>query len=572
MQWLFCDIIGSWIKCKRNPRERCAGTMIRMRACSNSHRVFAEVYGVPEKPERKRDDMDSRILVKNADCKTMENGPGADWVYVENGIIKDLGKGEDHIRYENDDVTVIDARRRTVLPGFIDNHFHMVKSAVASDYLDLSEAGNFAEMGALISAHAGDEEAPIIAYRLESGNLKENRYPFRNELDKICDDRPLIIYSTDYHTVMLNTYALLFYKPPFTTAGIEVDEKGMPTGRFGRQAGAKIEERIMDNTDNSFYDEHVKNYLPNLLASGITTIAAVEGGNHVTPIYKDRDCEYILKNMQRFPVTMELFYQTTDVKYVVRKGLKRIGGALYIDGTMGTWTAALSEDYSDRPGEKGHLFYTEEYLHNFVLECCENGIQIGFDAIGDAAIEQVLKILEEVSKDYDVSAMRHRIEHGELIREDQAARAKELGIVLSMQPTYEGLWGQPGGMYSKRLGDRYGKSNPFRMLMDAGVMICGGSDCDVTDLNPLLGIYWAVNHPVEENRLSLEEALRMYTINGAYALFMEDTRGSIGRGKAADIVLLSENLNEIDNAELRDVKVDLTIKDGNVLYRRNTDA
>ena len=105
--------------------------MIRMRACSNSHRVFAEVYGVPEKPERKRDDMDSRILVKNADCRTMENGPGADWVYVENGIIKDLGKGEDHIRYENDDVTVIDARRRTVLPGFIDNHFHMIKSAVA---------------------------------------------------------------------------------------------------------------------------------------------------------------------------------------------------------------------------------------------------------------------------------------------------------------------------------------------------------------------------------------------------------------------------------------------------------
>ena len=158
--------------------------------------------------------------------------------------------------------------------------------------------------------------------------------------------------------------------------------------------------------DNSFYDEHVKNYLPNLLASGITTIAAVEGGNHVTPIYKDRDCEYILKNMQRFPVTMELFYQTTDVKYVVRKGLKRIGGALYIDGTMGTWTAALSEDYSDRPGEKGHLFYTKEYLHNFVLKCCENGIQIGFDAIGDAAIEQVLKILEEVSKDYDVSVMK----------------------------------------------------------------------------------------------------------------------------------------------------------------------
>ena len=104
----------------------------------------------------------------------------------------------------------------------------------------------------------------------------------------------------------------------------------MPTGRFGRQAGAKIEERIMDNTDNSFYDEHVKNYLPNLLASGITTIAAVEGGNHVTPIYKDRDCEYILKNMQRFPVTMELFYQTTDVKYEsTASGMSSIRSSAY---------------------------------------------------------------------------------------------------------------------------------------------------------------------------------------------------------------------------------------------------
>lgn len=522
--------------------------------------------------ERNGKCMDNKILIKNADCRTMESAERASWIYVEKNTIKDMGSGEGYLKYVAADVEVIDAGQKTVLPGFIDNHFHMVKSAISGDYLDLSSARNFTEMGELISLFAKEGESPIIAYRLESGNLEENRYPFRNELDEICDDRPLVIYSTDYHTVILNTYAILFYKPPFAVAGIELDEKGMPTGRFGRQAGAKIEERIMANIEAGRYEEYIERYIPRLLSNGITTIAAMEGGNHVTPIYKDKECEYILNNGDKFPVTMELFYQTTDVKYVVGKDLKRIGGALYVDGTLGTWTAALSEDYSDKPGERGHLFYTEEYLRNFVEECCDKNIQIGFDAIGDAAIEQVLKILEEISGKYDLPAMRHRIEHGELMRPDQAARAKSLGVIMSMQPTYEGLWGKPGGMYSERLGKRYGASNALRMIVDSGVTVCGGSDCDVTDLNPLLGIYWAVNHPIEGNRLDVDEALRMYTINGAYALFMEESRGSLAQGKTADIVILSQNLDNADSRQLRDVKVDMTIKDGEILYRRDANA
>ena len=117
--------------------------------------------------ERNGKCMDNKILIKNADCRTMESAERASWIYVEKNTIKDMGSGEGYLKYVAADVEVIDAGQKTVLPGFIDNHFHMVKSAISGDYLDLSSARNFTEMGELISLFAKEGESPIIAYRLE---------------------------------------------------------------------------------------------------------------------------------------------------------------------------------------------------------------------------------------------------------------------------------------------------------------------------------------------------------------------------------------------------------------------
>lgn len=138
-----------------------------------------------------------------------------------------------------------------------------------------------------------------------------------------------------------------------------------------------------------------------------------------------------------------------------------------------------------------------------------------------------------------------------------------------MQPAYEGLWGYPGGMYQQRLGDRYGTTNQFRRIIDSGITICGGSDPPITNPNPFHGIHYAVNHPVAANSVTLQEALEMYTSLGAYALFLEKKKGSLREGKDADIVILDRDITQMDLRQLKDVQVDMTIKDGRVVFDRN---
>lgn len=183
-------------------------------------------------------------------------------------------------------------------------------------------------------------------------------------------------------------------------------------------------------------------------------------------------------------------------------------------------------------------------------------------------MEAILCAFEEAAKTCDVSALRCRIEHGELLRRDQMERARRLGLIISMQPAYEGEWGGAGGMYEKRLGSRYTETNQLREIIDSGVVICGGSDFPTTDVNPMVGIHYAVNHPVAAHRISVEEAVAMYTCNGAYALFCEHEAGSLTAGKRADIVILDQNIQLISADRLKDTMAAVTIKNGRIVFNR----
>jgi hypothetical protein len=135
-----------------------------------------------------------------------------------------------------------------------------------------------------------------------------------------------------------------------------------------------------------------------------------------------------------------------------------------------------------------------------------------------------------------------------------------------MQPTYETYWGGKGKMYEQRLGDNYKRTNPFRKIIDNGVIICGGSDSDVTEPRPLLGIHSAVNHPVAEHRVDIYEALKMFTCNGAYAIFEESNKGTLEAGKLADIIILDQDILSAPLEQIDKIKVSVTIKSGEVLY------
>jgi len=464
---------------------------------------------------------------------------------------------------------MIDAGGNTVLPGLIDNHFHVVATALHEFRLDFSRAKNFEDVGKTIrSVEKKADQNMILGVGLDYTRLEEKRFPDRTILDRYCSNVPLIIYSQDFHVLMLNTYAILYFKTPFTLNGVELDAMDVPTGIFGKQAGAKLDKQIIQSSTEKERKLAVEQLMPNLLRRGITSLAAMEGENIKNNFDTDVASEFLYEHKKDYPVSMDIFYQTVDIPRVLSKNLRRIGGALYLDGTMGSRTAALSFEYADAPEKRGVLFFAQEDLDHFVERCCEHGLQVSFDAIGDAAIEMALLSFEKANALFDVKSMRHRIEHAELIDEAQMERAERLGIVLCMQPTYEGYWGSVGGMYQQRLGDHYGQTNRFRKIIDTGLVLCGGSDSDVTEFNPMLGIHYAVNHPVPQNGVTLQEALRMYTYNGAIALCREREIGSLAPGKKADIVILDRDITQTDAVTLKDVVVEMTIKGGDILFDR----
>jgi len=491
------------------------------------------------------------------------------WVAIENDRILALGEGESFPLQWPEESLVIDAGGKTVLPGLIDNHFHVVSTALHDFRLDFSQARSFEDVGCVIqSAHKNADQTMILGIGLDDTKLQEKRYPDRTILDRYCSNVPLAIYSQDFHVLMLNTYAVLYFKTPFTMNGVELDSLNVPTGIFSKQAGAKLDRQIIQSSTEQERMLAVERLMPKLLSRGVTSIAAMEGDNIKNNLGEDVACEFLFAHKTEFPVSMDLFYQTVDIPRILSKNLRRIGGALYLDGTLGSRTAALRFDYADAPEKCGMLFFSQEDLNHFVERCCQHALQVSFDAIGDAAIEMALLAFEQAAAHYDVKSMRHRIEHAELIDDGQIARAVSLGIVLSMQPAYEGHWGEIGGMYQQRLGDHYGQSNQFRSIIDAGLILCGGSDSDVTDYNPMQGIHYAVNHPVARNRVTLPEALRMYTYNGAFALFKEREIGSLAPGKKADIVILDRDILKTDPTALNDVGVEMTIKAGDILFNR----
>ena len=513
--------------------------------------------------KKKANNMNGYILIINGKCLSMVDEKIYDWVVIKDQKIYDLGYGEDYKKYVEQAAKIIDAKGATVLPGFIDSHFHVVQAAIDLKSLDLSQAQSYSDIGRLIS-HARDSfpRRPIRGIRLDEQYLKENKLPTRMILDKYCNDAPVFINSVEYQKSVLNTYAMLYYKIPFTLEGIDFDENQMPTGIITHHANAILRENVLRNIPNERRMDAVESLIKNIIKKGITTVNAMEGGR----LYSDKDAEFIYENFDQFLIDITLFYQTMDINKVKEMNLDRIGGSFYIDGTFSARTAALSFDYADCPGSRGDLNYTQEELNEFVLECYINKMQIALYTIGDRAIEQAITAHEYAIEKTGTAGLRHRLEHVELPNGSQIKRAKELGLIFSMTPTYEYLWGGPNKLNGERLGEHYKDTSPLYEIISEGVIICGGSDCDVTPADPLLGIYSAVNHPVEKHRVSVYEAIKMFTVNGAYAIFEEDKKGTLEIGKLADIVILDQDIFRIGENKIKGMKVLTTIKSGKIIF------
>jgi predicted amidohydrolase YtcJ len=452
---------------------------------------------------------------------------------VEDGKIKELSNSPLPYKLEK-----IDYSDRYIVPGFIDSHTHILGTGLQLVFPDVSSAQSFEELFDKISdaSNIAQEHGFLVVYNFDPDNLKEHRYPHRRELDRVLKDYPILLYRIDGHSGVLNTMGLeqvLETHDKTLEQGIEYDEQKEPIGILRGKA--------YEFTSRFFTAKFSKELRK--LAFEKACILAIKHGVTlmVTMLGTEVDnisCELLLQVQDKLPIEVIPFYQTKDINRVKKLNLPRIGGCILIDGSFGSHTAALIEDYTDEPKNKGVLYLTDEELTKFYRESDTNGLQTAVHAIGDRAIEQVVRCFETFLKD---NRLRHRIEHCELLNDDLIKRIRDLGLVTCVQPAFEHYWGGPDKIYKERLGERWQKTNPLKQLHEAGIIVAAGSDSPITLIDPLLGIKSAVNHPNPAHRISPLQALEMFTKNGTYAICAENRIGQLKENYQADFVVLDKD-------------------------------
>lgn len=431
-------------------------------------------------------------------------------------------------------------------PGFIDSHVHL--TATGLDLLALN-AGRFSAIADLLEAINEldrEREGVVRVWGYEPEIFRERRYPTLQELDKACPRNLLWINHIESHGTIVNSRSLAALGLPAFTA--------LLTGEHNQMA----RQFFLENISFGEREQAVMAAAELAVSRGLTSLHAMEGGR----LFHNLDMEAVLALQNRLPVSVQVYPQILDVEWAKARGLGQIGGCLPLDGSSGVYTAALSQPYHGRT-DQGQIYYSREAIQDFVLHAQQQGMQAAMHACGDAAIDLFLDAVEH-AQNRSNAFIPHRVEHFELARADQVERCVRLGVILSMQPAFDWFWGGPQGDYARTQGPKgWQDANPIGWAVQAGLVVAGGSDSGVTPLDPLLGIQAALSHHNPEQRVSLNQAVAMFTENGAKAARQQD-RGRLEPGLRADLVVLDGDLGE--HPEPTALQVVATINRGEIVW------
>jgi predicted amidohydrolase YtcJ len=491
---------------------------------------------------------------------------------IENGRLTQLLEGQHAPAADLSSQRVIDLEGKTILPGFIDSHTHLVLTGFSMESVNLSGARSINDVLELIRDGISHSESGhwVFGTQLVHRLLREKRNPTMDELDRVSPENPVWLVANTCHSSVVNSAGFQHIGLPPDSPGVEKNPTtGNPTGAYVTdQSHFEVHRRIFSSLSHEKIQGMIKRACDFAVTQGVTTLHALDGSPE-----NDRVFKILLETMPRMPLRIVPYFQTMDVNQVLDMGLPRIGGCLALDGAWLEHTVALSDPYQDLPGCRGMLFYTDQQVESFVQEAHESGLQVSMHAIGDAAIEQILKAYEKALANSPRKDHRHRIEHFSLPSDDQIERARDLEIVAAMQPMFSYNIGGPDGAYVQYLGEgRASRIEDFRAFLDHGIKICGGSDSPVTPINPLMGIHAAVNNPFVRHRVSVEEALQLFTTHGASAAFEEDSKGTIEVGHLADLVVLDDNPKTVTSDRLEAIRVVMTLVGGEIVWQSHPPA
>lgn len=477
----------------------------------------------------------------------------------------------------------IDLGGRALLPGFNDAHCHIVLYGLSRLWLNC-RAEVIKDLDELLAKvkEAADELEP--GQWIRGRGYEDTRLPPKyavtcHDLDKVAPHHPVYLERVCGHVIVVNSLALklagITPETPDPPGGeIERDKDGKPTGVLRETARDSIREIFPQPTQEEL-EKAIVRASEDYLAAGITSI---QNAGTRAP---DFEAFQSLYNRGELPLRAYLMVATEVIDHFIAAGLRtglgddrlKIGPLkIFMDGGIGACTAAMREPYAKDPKNRGILWMEPDALNDLVERAHRAGFQIGTHAIGDRAIEVVLDAYERALTRWPRVDHRYRIEHcgspfGELMD-----RIVKLDVLPVPQPIFLNEGGDP---YISNLGEeRAHQLYPLRSFLDAGLPISGSSDSPVSSFSPLKGIQTAVTRRTWDGQvlgpgqeISLKEALRMYTLNGAYASFEEHLKGSIEVGKLADFVVLERDPFQVPPDELVGINVDMTVVGGQIAYQ-----
>lgn len=550
--------------------------------------IFSLVLSSASQPKKEAADI---VFLNGVVWTVNPDQPWAEAVAVKEEKILEVGTSLHIKKLVKEHTRVIDLEGSFLVPGFIDSHTHFLDGGFALSSIQLRDARSRQEFISRIEkkARSLNRGEWILQGGWDHHQFDPPLLPSREWIDEVTPHNPVCVNRHDGHMVLVNSLALqiagITRSTPSPEGGeiLKHSQTGEPTGILKDAAIALVEKHIPEPS----FEEKMRAAQAAMRHAGEVGVTSVHdmGDASNFEVYQE------LLRRNKLTVCVYVYIPVTEVDLLAGLKLKspfgsrflKIGGLKgFVDGSLGSSTALFFEPYSDNPSGRGILhshMFPPGIMEKRILKADLAGLQVAVHAIGDKANHIILDIFEKAILKNPSRDRRWRIEHAQHLLPEDMERIAKLDVIASVQPYHavdDGRWAE------KKIGpERCRTSYAFESLRKKGAVLACGSDWTVAPLNPLTGIYAAVTrrtldgrHPrgwFPEQKISLEEALRGYTLNGAYAEFAEKEKGSIARGKLADLVVLDKNLFEIAPEKIRGAEVKMTVLGGKIVFQRKTE-
>jgi len=524
------------------------------------------------------------VLINGKIFTVEEDEPWAEAVAIEDGKFIFVGTTEMTREYIGEETEIIDLKRRLAVPGFNDAHVHFSEGAFSLIGIHLRNAENEQEFAERIRDYAEKLKKGewITGGNWDHEAWPSQKHPHKDLIDKYTKENPVLVQRLDGHIALANSLALKLAGIDKNTPDPHGGEitKNPKTGELTgilKDNAIGLVSRIIPSPSRERQIFAIKKAIKHANKLGLTSIqdnSSEQDFKIYQELYKNGELSLRI-NVWR-SVSFYKEFEKIGILPPFGNDMLRLGTIkIFVDGSMGAGTALFYEPYTDDPSTKGIPIYPEKELYSIVKAVDKAGLQIAAHAIGDKANDWILNAFEKAFEENGKREARHRVEHAQVVIPEDMKRFAELGIIASIQPSHcidDMRWAE------KRIGDRVKNAYLFKSFVKAGVKVAFGTDWVVEPIDPMLTLYAAVTReftqggPEEgwfpDEKISMGKAIEFYTLGSAYAEFQEDVKGSIKIGKLADIVILNKNLFEIPKKEILNTKVDITIMNGKIVYKR----